>query len=49
MHRFVLHSKAPELTVERETGLDMPANEEQQKAEKELTSFKWDGKSFKKS
>jgi hypothetical protein len=49
MHRFVLHSNAPELTVERETGLDMPANEEQQKTEKELTTFKWDGKSFKKS
>jgi hypothetical protein len=47
MHRIVLSAQAPELTVEQETGMDVPANEEQKKIEKTLISFKWDGKVFK--
>jgi hypothetical protein len=47
MHFIMLSSQAPELTVQRETGLDIPANEEQKEIDKTLISFKWNGKSFK--
>lgn len=47
MHYIMLSSQAPELTVQRETGLDIPANEEQKEIDKTLISFKWNGKSFK--
>ena len=47
MHRIVLSSQNPELTIEREFGMDAPANDEQKKMEKVLTSFKWNGELFK--
>ena len=47
MYHIVLSSQAPELTVEREIRLDMPANEEQKPIDKTLICFKWDGKAFK--
>ena len=47
MYHIVLSSKAPELTVERETYMDMPANEEQKTTDKSLILFKWDGCKFK--
>lgn len=47
MHRMMLSSQAAELTVERETSMDIPANEEQKVIGKTLISFKWDGKEFK--
>ena len=47
MHHIVLSSKAPELTVQRETSMDVPANEEQKEIDKTLNCFKWDGKEFK--
>ena len=47
MHHIALSSQAPELTIERETRLDMPANEEQKPFDKTLIRFKWNGKAFK--
>ena len=47
MHHIVLSSQAPELTVERETALDMPANEDQKEEIKALNIFKWNGFIFK--
>ena len=47
MHHILLSSKAPELTVERETYMDMPANEEQKAIDKSLILLKWDGETFK--
>ena len=48
MHHILLSPKAQELTIERETSLDIPANEEQKPMEKMLIPFKWNGKVFKK-
>jgi hypothetical protein len=47
MHHIELSSKAPELTVEREISLDIPANDEQKQTDKTLNLFKWDGEMFK--
>ena len=47
MHYITLSSEAPELTVYRETGLEVPANEEQKEMDVTLISFKWNGKEFK--
>ena len=47
MHYIVLSSQAPELTVERETSMDIPANEEQKIVDKTLSKFKWSGIEFK--
>lgn len=47
MHRIVLSSQAPELTVERETRMDIPANEEQKEISRVLSLLKWDGETFK--
>lgn len=47
MHHIALSSQAPELTIERETRLDMPANEEQKPLDETLIRFKWNGKAFK--
>lgn len=38
----------PTLTLETNTQLDVPANEEQKKAEKKSIVLKWDGRRFKK-
>jgi hypothetical protein len=43
----MLSSQAPELTIQRETSLDIPANEEQKEIEKVLNTFKWNNKEFK--
>ena len=47
MFHIVLSSQAPELTVERETGMDVPANAEQKAIDKALNIFKWDENIFK--
>ena len=47
MHHITLSSKAPELTIERETGMERPANEEQREVEKMLNLLKCDGREFK--
>ena len=46
-HHIMLSSQAPELTIQRETSLDIPANEEQKEMEKVLNTFKWNNKEFK--
>ena len=47
MHFIVLSSQVPELTVQRETSMDVPANEEQKEIDKTLNCFKWNGEAFK--
>jgi hypothetical protein len=47
MHHIMLSSQAPELTIQRETGLDIPANEEQKEIDKTLITLKWNSKEFK--
>ena len=47
MHFITMSSQAPELTIERETYMDRPANEEQKEVEKLLSMFKWNGAIFK--
>ncbi len=47
MHHLVLSSQVPELTVARENGLDVPANEEQKRLDDLLIMFKWNGYLFK--
>ncbi len=47
MHRIMLNAQTPELTVERETRMDIPTNEEQKEIAKTLITFKWDGEKFK--
>ena len=47
MHHIVLSSQAPELTVERETGIDVPTDDEQKVLEKTLNILKWNGSIFK--
>jgi hypothetical protein len=46
-HHIMLSSQAPELTIQRETSLDIPANEEQKEIGKVLNTFKWNNKEFK--
>ncbi len=46
MHHIELRED-PELTIVRETFMDIPANEEQKEMSKSLTLFKWNGKTFK--
>ena len=47
MHHIVISSKAPELTIESETGLEVPANEEQKVIPTSLKILKWKGGLFK--
>ena len=47
MHYIMLSSQAPELTVEREISMDIPANEEQKVTDKTLNKYKWSGEKFK--
>ena len=47
MYHIELSSKAPELTIEREISMDIPANDEQKEMDKLLNQFKWDGGIFK--
>ena len=47
MHYIMLSSQAPELTVEREISMDIPANEEQRTIDKTLNKYKWSGEKFK--
>ena len=47
MHYIVLSSHDPELTIERETCMDIPADDEQKTINKTLTLLKWNGVMFK--
>jgi len=47
MYHVTLSSQTPELTLESEMGMDIPANEDQKVLLKTLKLFKWDGESFK--
>ena len=47
MHHIELSSKAPELTIEREISMDIPANDEQKEIDKTLNLFKWNKETFK--
>ena len=47
MNHIELSSKAPELTIEREISMDIPANDEQKEIDKTLNLFKWNNEIFK--
>ena len=47
LHHISISSQVPELSVEREISLDIPANEEQKEIDKTLILYKWDGSEFK--